>query len=56
MRCPQLKKVTLSDGEYYELVHANFERAGMPKVVRTTVTYNTSALNFLHHFADLCFN
>lgn len=56
MRCPFLRKITLSDGEYYEIVRANFERSGVGNAARTTTMYNTSLLNFLHCYKDLKFN
>ncbi|XP_076469799.1 S-phase kinase-associated protein 2-like isoform X2 [Babylonia areolata] len=56
MRCPLLKSLTLSDGEYYELVKSNFERADRLKVVRTTTNYTTSIVSLLLNFNDLLFN
>lgn len=34
MKCLQLHSVVLSDGQYYELVRSNFERADRLSVVR----------------------
>ncbi|XP_064599717.1 F-box/LRR-repeat protein fbxl-1-like isoform X2 [Liolophura sinensis] len=56
LRCPQLKSFTLSDGEYYEMVKSNFERADRMKVVRTTTFYSTSCVTLLHCYKDLLFN
>ncbi|KAL8570411.1 hypothetical protein ACOMHN_035829 [Nucella lapillus] len=56
LRCPYLKSLTLSDGEYYELVKSNFERADRMKVVRTTTNYTTSIVSLLQNFNDLLFN
>lgn len=56
LRCPHLKSFTLSDGEYYEMVKSNFERADRLKVVRTTTNYCTSIVSLLHCFKDLLFN
>lgn len=56
LRCPHLKSLTLSDGEYYELVKSNFERADRKKVVRTTTNYTTSIVSLLTNYNDLLFN
>nr|KAG5690046.1 hypothetical protein BaRGS_009853 [Batillaria attramentaria] len=56
LRCPYLKSLTLSDGEYYELVKSNFERADRNKVVRTTTNYKTSIVSLLTNYNDLLFN
>jgi len=56
LRCPLLRSVTLSDGEYYEMVKSNFERADRATVVRTTTTYTTSLVALLSAFKDLLFN
>lgn len=41
MKCPKLHSVVLSDGQYYELVRSNFERADRSSVVRSTETCHT---------------
>jgi len=56
MRSPQLKSLTLSDGEYYEMVKSNFERADRRTVVRTTTNYTTSLVMLLSCYKDLLFN
>ncbi|XP_041371086.1 F-box/LRR-repeat protein fbxl-1-like isoform X2 [Gigantopelta aegis] len=56
LKCPRLKSFTLSDGEYYEMVKSNFERADRTKVVRTTTNYQTSLVSLLHCYSDLLFN
>ena len=56
LRCPLLRSVTLSDGEYYEMVKSNFERADRATVVRTTTNYTTSLVPLLSAFKDLLFN
>ena len=56
LRSPLLRSVTLSDGEYYEMVKSNFERADRATVVRTTTNYTTSLVALLSSFKDLLFN
>ncbi|XP_036355597.1 uncharacterized protein LOC118761625 [Octopus sinensis] len=56
LRCPHLRSITLSDGEYYEMVKSNFERADKKRVVRTTINYNTSIVSLLSQYNDLLFN
>ncbi|XP_064629938.1 F-box/LRR-repeat protein fbxl-1-like isoform X3 [Lineus longissimus] len=56
LRCPHLKSLTLSDGEYYEMAKSNFERADRSKVVRTTTNYQTSLVSLLRDYNDLLFN
>ncbi|ESO01587.1 hypothetical protein HELRODRAFT_81553, partial [Helobdella robusta] len=56
LKCPQLRCVTLSDGEYYEMVKSNFERADRKTVVRTTTNYSTSLVPLLSCYKDLLFN
>ena len=56
LKCPYMKSFTLSDGEYYEMVKSNFERADRMKVVRTTTNYCTSLVSLLSCYNDLLFN
>jgi len=56
LKCPHLKSFTLSDGEYYEMVKSNFERADRIKVVRTTTKYSTSIISLVSCYNDLLFN
>ncbi|KAI3386648.1 hypothetical protein SNEBB_002318 [Seison nebaliae] len=42
LRCSRLRSFTICDGEYYELVKSNFERANRFRIVRTLTTYRTS--------------
>lgn len=45
-----------SDGRYYEIVKANFERADRLTVVRTTTTCSVSNYYLLQNYKDLIFN
>jgi len=56
MRSTQLRSMTLADGEYYEMVKSNFERADRPTTVRTCTNYSTSIVSQLSCFKDLLFN
>jgi len=56
MRCPSLRSLTLSDGEYHEMVKSNFERADRKTCVRTTTNYTTSIVSLLSSYKDLMFN
>jgi len=56
IKAPRLQCVTLSDGEYYEMVKSNFERADRPVVVRATTNYTTHILSLLHCYNDVKFN
>jgi hypothetical protein len=56
LKCPQLRSMTLSDGEYYEMVKSNFERANRVTTVRTTTTHTTSLVSLLTGYKDLLFN
>jgi hypothetical protein len=56
LKSPLIRSVTLSDGEYYEMVKSNFERADRTTVVRTTTNYTTSLVGLLSVFRDLLFN
>lgn len=51
-----LKSMSLSDGEYYEMVKSNFERADRTTIVRTTTNYTTSLVPLLANINDLLFN
>ncbi|CAF1210971.1 unnamed protein product, partial [Didymodactylos carnosus] len=55
-RCTYLQSLVLSDGAYYEVVKANFERAERNTVVRTTTMYRTSNVSLLHYYNELRFN
>ncbi|XP_013399778.1 uncharacterized F-box/LRR-repeat protein C02F5.7-like isoform X2 [Lingula anatina] len=56
LRCPHLMSFTLADGEYYEIVKSNFERADRMKVVRTSTNYTTSIVSQLKFYKELLFN
>lgn len=45
-----------SDGRYYEVVKANFERADRTTVVRTTTSCRVSNYYLLSNYKDLIFN
>lgn len=45
-----------SDGRYYEIVKANFERADRLTVVRTTTCCRVSNYYLLANYKDLIFN
>jgi len=56
LRCPGIRSMTLADGEYYEMVKSNFERADRMTVVRTCTNYTTSIVSLLTCYKDLMFN
>ncbi|CAF3846071.1 unnamed protein product [Adineta steineri] len=56
IRCTKLLSLVLADGEYYELVRSNFERADRQRVVRTTTSDQTSIVSLLNYYNDLRFN
>ncbi|KAI3422357.1 hypothetical protein GPALN_012879 [Globodera pallida] len=56
MKCPKLHSMVLSDGQYYELVRSNFERADRLSVVRTTEMCRTGILHCSRFFNQLLFN
>ena len=56
IRCTKLLSLVLADGEYYELVRSNFERADRQRVVRTTNSDQTSIVSLLKYYNDLRFN
>jgi hypothetical protein len=56
IRCTRLHSLVLADGEYYELVKSNFERADRQRVVRTTTSDQTSIVGLLNYYNDLRFN
>ncbi|CAF3838505.1 unnamed protein product [Rotaria magnacalcarata] len=56
IRCVKLNSLVLSDGEYYELVRSNFERADRQRVVRTTTSDQTSIVSLLKYYNELRFN
>ncbi|GAU92075.1 hypothetical protein RvY_04208-2 [Ramazzottius varieornatus] len=56
VKASKLRSLTLSDGEYFELVKSNFERAHRRAIVRTTVNCSTTILPLLPYFKDLRFN
>ncbi|CAF0944028.1 unnamed protein product [Adineta ricciae] len=56
IRCVRLQSLVLADGEYYELVRSNFERADRQRVVRTTTSDQTSIVGLLNYYNDLRFN
>lgn len=56
VKCIKLKCLVLSDGRYYEIVKANFERADRLTVVRTTTCCRVSNYYLLQNYKDLIFN
>ncbi|CAI4223961.1 unnamed protein product [Auanema sp. JU1783] len=56
MKCLRLHSIVLSDGQYYELVRSNFERADRMSVVRTTEMCRTGLLHTSKFFNQLLFN
>ncbi|KAF2368644.1 F-box domain [Trinorchestia longiramus] len=56
VRCLKLKCLVLSDGKYYEVVKANFERADRLTVVRTSTNCTISNVYLLNNYKDLVFN
>lgn len=56
LKCTRLRSLVLSDGEFYELVKSNFERAGRHKTVRTTTSYKTTLNSLLRFNPQLLFN
>jgi hypothetical protein len=45
----------LCDGKLYEIMRANFERADLGSVVRTTVNSRVSLIYLLNHYQELSF-
>ncbi|MFH4979835.1 hypothetical protein AB6A40_006544 [Gnathostoma spinigerum] len=56
MKCHKLHSVVLSDGQYYELVRSNFERADRMSVVRTTEMCRTGLMHCSKYFNQMLFN
>ncbi|CAH1404870.1 unnamed protein product [Nezara viridula] len=56
VKCLKMKSLVLSDGRYYEIVKANFERADRTTVVRTSTSCRTSLYYLLSNYKDLIFN
>ncbi|KZC10978.1 F-box/LRR-repeat protein 2 [Dufourea novaeangliae] len=56
LRCLSLSLMCSSDGRYYEIVKANFERADRLTVVRTTTCCRVSNYYLLANYKDLVFN
>ncbi|CAJ0577769.1 unnamed protein product, partial [Mesorhabditis spiculigera] len=56
LKCLKLHSMVLSDGQYYELVRSNFERADRMSVVRTTEMCRTGLLHCSRYYNPLLFN
>lgn len=56
VKASKLRSLVLSDGEYFELVKSNFERAHRRSIVRTSVCCITTLLPLLPYYKDLRFN
>ncbi|XP_022916129.1 F-box/LRR-repeat protein 2 isoform X2 [Onthophagus taurus] len=56
VKCLKLRSLVLSDGRYYEIVKANFERADRLTVVRTITNCRVSNYYLLSNYKDLIFN
>lgn len=56
VRCLKLTALVLTDGRYYEIVKANFERADRMTVVRSSTCCKVSNYYLLSNYKDLVFN
>jgi len=56
VKCLRLRSLVLSDGQFFEMVKSNFERADRMTVVRTTTTCHTSLVSQLSSYRQLLFN
>jgi len=56
LRCSRLKSLVLSDGEYYEMMKSNFERAERHKIIRTMTAYHTNIISLTKYHGHLLFN
>jgi len=56
VKCLKLSCLVLTDGRYYEIVKANFERADRKTVVRTTTNCRVNNCYLLNFYKDLLFN
>lgn len=56
VKCLRLRSLVLSDGQYFELVKSNFERADRMTVVRTTTNCKTTLVSQLSCYRQLLFN
>ncbi|OXA45785.1 F-box/LRR-repeat protein 7 [Folsomia candida] len=56
VRCLKLSCLVLTDGRYYEIVKANFDRADRNTVVRTTTNCRVSTSYLLNFYKELLFN
>ncbi|KHN76091.1 F-box/LRR-repeat protein 7 [Toxocara canis] len=56
MKCLKLHSMVLSDGQYYELIRSNFERADRMSVVRTTEMCRTGLMHCSRYYNQLLFN
>lgn len=56
LKCAKLRSVSLSDGQYFEMVKSNFERADRPSIVRSTATYKTAMVLLSPYHKMMLFN
>ncbi|XP_059469512.1 F-box/LRR-repeat protein 2 isoform X2 [Neocloeon triangulifer] len=56
VKCLKMKALGLSDGRYYEIVKANFERADRNTVVRAITACRVSTYYILQNYRELIFN
>ncbi|XP_065155281.1 F-box/LRR-repeat protein 2 [Atheta coriaria] len=56
VKCLKLKALVLTDGRYYEIVKANFERADRMTVVRTLTNCRVSNYYLLQNYKEFFFN
>jgi hypothetical protein len=56
MKCLKLHSMVLSDGQYYELVRSNFERADRMSVVRTREMCHTGLMHCSKYYSQMLFN
>lgn len=56
MKCLKLRSLVLSDGQYFEMVKSNFERADRTTIVRSTTNCHTTLVPLLQYYRELLFN
>lgn len=56
MKLLKLRALVLSDGQYFEMVKSNFERADRMTVVRSTTNCHTNMVPLLAYYKELLFN
>uniref|UniRef100_A0A915K592 F-box domain-containing protein n=1 Tax=Romanomermis culicivorax TaxID=13658 RepID=A0A915K592_ROMCU len=56
LKCTKMRSIVLTDGQYFEMIKSNFERADRMSIVRSNTNYQTNMILLSPYYKALLFN